>query len=602
MRDEIELSGIVTVGMQIRALDAVLARVARDSAAGRTPVVQIDLDLAAIVPARRTAKALEVAGRRFDIEEFVDPGLLPILPGYTAEAWRAFVDAMGLAVRYPGLSWYGPTGRGAPPGPFATFHSAYWTTDWLAEDEPTPGLGEFHRRVEDLGGKVVFQSGRWLDEHVTPSLEVLRRAGIPGPLLMIGNPRHEDLVGPGEVPLSDAEIKRDRQRRVRDEVGNPVAVFDDREANRLAIIEANEGRGGSVLGVGIAIPGFSHDPATAAAALRVSTFEGMTVRGPCAAREPYLHGRYPAPADGGPYLGLWAGLGRNLRGYVLPRARTRRSDPSLPAGPAPFAEMVRANAPGSLAEDRFVDLAGRTIPGSEWERIQAVICDAEAAARQGLASPFPDDEAGRRALRRALTCSWLHSRDVEFVMTALNYPLSAAGRHDMEEDVPARDVLDAIAGKRAQGHAYSGWLIRWLDGLDPGGVVNVGFLNPHLTVSTWRWHPDDPRQDAMDVHRASSHHQGDLADRYDPIEATVNNLLHAREGIDGIQKTPVESWAVLESRVATRADARALAKSDWGASFLPEVVDLLRALEEEGWATPWGLVEAPTNGATRTQT
>jgi hypothetical protein len=562
--------------------------------------VEIDLDLTALCPWERTRRALAATSSAFGVREFAYPQPeLPLLPGYTAEAWSAFLKASGLVARYPGLAWdEASAGQvGTERSVYSVFHSHYWTTDWLIEDEPTPGLGEFVRCVEDLGGTVVFLSGRWRTNQIPASRTALQRAGIANPTLLIGNPRHEENLCPGEKAWSDAEVKALCQGDIVRRYGIPVAVFDDRRANRDAVIAANAdiltvAGLPSVLGVGVAIPGFSYDPETEQVPYRVATFESFTAGGADARREPYVAARYPDPPNDSVYRGLIAGLGRNGRGYILPRlAFVDAPNPVLPSEfPRPFAALAKA-APGSLTEEAFMAAAEETIPDVVCRQLDEALNQAEQEAKLRLAAPFPDKAEDRASLRHSLACSWLHSRDIEVVMAAVGYPLHATGIHDMEEFVPAEDVIEAIVQSLGQGNRYSDWFLRWVQRLDQRGTVNVGFLNPSLTVGTWMWRSDtDMPQDAMDAHRISSHHEGDGAGRYDPVEATINNLLHAREGSYGVQKTPVTSWHHFEKHARTVAGASALAKSTWGGHFLLDAIPILRSLEERGYIMPWGVV------------
>jgi hypothetical protein len=593
------LNPIVSPADQSAALRAVLDRVAEVAARCVTPIVEIDLDLTAVCPVERTRRALAEVGRRFEVAELDSPPRVAVLPGYTDEAWDAFVLAERLPQRYPDLSWH----RSAPPPtPFSEFHACYWTTEWLRTDDPAPGLGEFVRRVEDRGGVVVFLSGRWQVEQVPPTLAVLRRAGIAKPVLLIGNPRHARNVVSGESPWSDAEVKGRAQEEIRVRYGIPVAVFDDRASNRELVIRHNAdchaalGLPG-VLGVGVAIPGFTNDPATASAGLRVSTFESGCPDGCDPRREPYLASRY-GRLPSTPYRGLIAGLGRNGRGYVLPR---RGPDPASfgpPSGCLPHFANLANQPPGSLTDEEFMDAAERSLPPAARSALERALTAAQAVAAEGVAHPFPDDPADQKALWRSLVCSWLHSRDLEVVMAAVGYALPAMGVHDMTELVPAADVIAAVVRSLDGGNRYSPWFLRWAGRLDRAGAVNVDFLNPHLTVGTWRWREGvDMPQDAMDAHRVSGHHQGDGAARYDPVEATVNNLLHAREGVYGVQKTPVVGWDELEAAACTSSGAAGLAKSGWGGGLLCDAIPVMRALEEGGYIMPWWVVRPTAGGA-----
>ncbi len=585
--------GAVTLAMQLRALEAVLQCVRQGRQQGIKPVVEIDLDLTSLTPRYRTIRALQAAGAAYGVAEFADPlASFAVLPGYTDEAWEGYLQQTGLRQRYPALAWHGDgEATGAAASVYSVFHGAYWTNDWLIEDQPTPGLGEFVRAVEDAGGTVVFISGRWLEPQFEPSRQCLMRAGVPSPNLMIGNPDHSGVVPPGTKPLSDAEIKARRQPQIRAQYGQPVAVFDDRIANRQAIIAANDY---PVLGVGIALPGFSYDAATDSVPLRVSTFERLLQRGPDVAREPYLAQRYGDVDDGRPYRGGYQGVGRNGHGYVLPRVADPALDGTLRAQgyPRTFAGLLAHNAEGSMAVDDFMAAVEATIPADVQATLRGTLERAESMAAEGLADAYPQSEDERRQLWHFLCCSWLHSRDVEVLMGALGYPLAAMGAHDMKEEVAADALKASIAASHAKGNAYSPWFLRWADKLPDGQAVNIGFLNPSLTVSAWRWRPDvEMAQDAMDAHRLSSHHEGDGFERYDPVEATMNYLLHHREGVYGIDKKPVMSWAALEQAAGTEVGAAALVKTTIGIDLVRDGIALLRQLEREGKVMPWGLVQ-----------
>jgi hypothetical protein len=581
-RDEYALSPHVTPAVQLRTLRAVFRQVAEASrASGPRPVVEVDLDLCGLMPVHRTRRALAAVAREFGVARLGEPEGLPTLPGYSDEAWSAFVDLMGLRSSRPDLDW----GRRAPGSPFRRFHDLYWMLDGMAEDRPTPGLGAFVHRVSELGGDVVFISGRWLKAHVQVSLRCLRRAGITSPKLVIGNDRHESLVPAGTPAASDAEAKAALQAEVRARFGRPVAVVDDRAANRLAVAGAS-GDPAGVLGVAICIPGFSCDPAGARAPLRISSFETFDAVVGDAPRRPLMVALHDGVGRGAPWRGLYEGLGRNDRPYVLPRVPG--AGPPADGGP-PFAAVVAGGGP--LAEDVLVDRCEATIPPAEVDKIDACIESARNLSGD-MAAPFPPDAAARLALRRCLVASWLHSRDIQTVMTALGYPIAAAGVHDLVEHVAAAEVRRAVAANVARGAAYSDWLLRWVASLDPAGRVNVGCLNPHLLVSMWAWLPTGDRpQDAMDVHRLTSHHEGDGDERYDPLEAAVNNLLHLREGRSGIRKEPIVSWDSLEAEAGSETRLEALGKSSIGRDWLRDAIAVGRRLEQEGWITPWGMCE-----------
>ena len=94
----------------------------------------------------------------------------------------------------------------------------------------------------------------------------------------------------------------------------------------------------------------------------------------------------------------------------------------------------------------------------------------------------------------------------------------------------------------------------------------------------------------MDVHRLSSHHQGDGGERYDPLEAAVNNLLHRREGVCGIRKEPVEIWSRLTQKLMLPTEAFALAKTGVAIGLYRDLIHFGPQLERGGFITPWYVV------------
>ncbi len=583
--DDIRLSEAVTVATQLRTLRVLLVHIRKAVDTKEKPVVEIDLDLTAVMPIYRTRRALTIAGELGGIELFTKPELLPILPGYSDEAWLSFIHQMNLETTFSNIQW---TDGGGKPNkavgePFAAFHEAYWTTEWIADDTPTPGLGMLVHRIEEIGGEVVFLSGRWLPEHVEPTLTTLRRAGVQDPKLVIGNDRHSTLVLPDRA-LSDAQAKVHHQDTIRNLYGPPVAIIDDRVTNRTAIIEAI---GPTILGVAACIPRFTYDIASAKEPFRLSTFEMFDhVLGESPHR-PYMSKRYHALGSGRPWAGLYEGVGINKLPYVLPRIYSNNPVTSIPQ---PFADLIRLYTPGSLEETELVRLCQGSIPADQVARVNQCIVDAEHAASEGLAAPFPGSDEERFKLRLTLVVSWLHSRDVEHVMRALGYYLPATGIHDIEEWVPAREIQRAIKNNQETGTGYSDWLLRWVEGLNPDDSINVGCLNPVLAAGMWRWTPNAVMQDAMDVHRVSSHHQGDGNERYDPIEAAINNVLHQREGTLGIRKEPIQGWKKMLQSVERDTRAEALAKSSVGRQALRDAIEAAIVLEASGCLTPWGLV------------
>jgi hypothetical protein len=590
--DEIALQAVSTA-VQLRTRELILDTVRRGAVNGTCPVVEIDIDLCALMPVYRTRAALQVVGDEFSLPELADTDSLSVLPGYSDEAWLSFVDHFELDVRYPRHKWKSNGRAQREAGtPFFRFHQLFWTTEWLVEDQPTPGLGAFVHAIERAGGRAVFLSGRWLNEHTEPSIKALRRAGIKEPDLIIGNPWHETLVSEPTTAVSDARIKAWRQALIRKSYGEPVALIDDRHANRKSVAVAI---GPGLLQVAAIIPGFTYDPVNAKEPLRLSTFDGFCdVLGSGPSR-PHIEHRYPRAGLGRGWRGLYEGLGRNGRSYIVPRLTPPAV--GLLSGDGIYTEYVERISPGSLTEGDFLERLEITIPTCERERLHTAFTEAKVFSNQGLADVFPENENEQVGLWQSLVAAWLHSRDVQTLMSAIGFPILATGVHDLIECVAAQEVVDLLIPSEMphpvqdRERRYSEWLIRWAQTINPSGQVNVGLLNPALTVSLWRWRPDQDRpQDAMDVHRLSDHHQGDQAERYDPIEATVNNLLHQREGMAGVRKEPVLGWAALRARIVRETIAEQIAASSVGRGILRDAANLGQKLEKDGYLTPWGLV------------
>lgn len=249
------LNPLVPADVQQRTLDAIFDRVRRQAerhaanpGAEPRPVVQVDLDLTALMPIVRTEAALKAASERLGIAELQDPSTLPLLPGYTSEANRAWLAQTDLDERYSGFWGVGDGG-------------AYWNESLIEADEATPGLVAFVEKVRSLGGEVVFVSGRFTAGVREQSIASLERAGLRDVQMLIGN-----------SGFSDAGWKEHLQTQVLERWGKTVAVIDDRISNRNAMIGALASPE-DVLSVGIAIPRFSADPVVSSNPNRISTFE-----------------------------------------------------------------------------------------------------------------------------------------------------------------------------------------------------------------------------------------------------------------------------------------------------------------------------------------
>jgi hypothetical protein len=303
-----------------------------------------------------------------------------------------------------------------------------------------------------------------------------------------------------------------------------------------------------------------------------------------------MYERYRRLGAGLPWHGAYEGLGRNDRSYVLPRIYSG-ADSQESGLVLPFSDLIRSYEPGTLDEGELLELCTATIPSDELIKLERCVSDAKNLAEQGLAAPFPEKEEERRHLRLFQIASWLHSRDIERLMTALGYRLPATGVHDIDERVAGGQVKTAIERCCKVGMRYSDWLLRWVNSLEDDASVNIGCLNPALVVCMWQWTPEAPRQDAMDVHRISSHHSGDGEERYDPIEAAVNNVLHQREGRFGIRKESTVGWRHMLLSIERDSEAEALGKSSISRQALRDALHAAIDLEQSGGLTPWGLAK-----------
>lgn len=254
--------------VQKKTLKAIMEKVMACREKGEVPVVEMDLDLTTFVPQKRTIEGLKAAGKRYQIPEFLNPAF-DLLPGYTREAWVNFISRNHLPEKYPALRWMGEKdGKDGAGSVYSAFHTRFWETELLSLDTLTPGLPQFIRSLQKAGAVVIFVSGRWKEEQIEPTREVMRRGGIGDVPLLIGNPRHD-----GQNPVCDSEIKAIHQKEIREKYGVPAVFIDDRMSNRDAVIAANPGI--EMMSVGCAIPGFTFDQETAGIVWKISTFEGL---------------------------------------------------------------------------------------------------------------------------------------------------------------------------------------------------------------------------------------------------------------------------------------------------------------------------------------
>jgi hypothetical protein len=181
--------------------------------------------------------------------------------------------------------------------------------------------------------------------------------------------------------------------------------------------------------------------------------------------------------------------------------------------------------------------------------------------------------------------SWSHARDLAVILDALGHPHATANRHDVDEVVLGKRLKERLS--RADQ-----WYIDYVTTLDDGAWINVGFFNPHLSASMFKW--GDAMlgtQNAMDAHRLSPHHLGNPEAPLDWIERAANFVIHhiPREH-RGIRHEPRGEYSQLEDRLATDP---AIKNSEIGKKIARDVVALCQLLEKDGRIVPWGLLAVP---------
>jgi hypothetical protein len=230
----------------------------------------------------------------------------------------------------------------------------------------------------------------------------------------------------------------------------------------------------------------------------------------------------------------------------------------------------------------FDHLLEATVPDDVLARINHTIKASLILAERGLADSPPIDE---RAWRRGIILSWCHARDLIVIHDSLGHPRAAIG-HDMDESVLAKRLKERIAPDSDK------WYRDYVETLDEGAWVNVGFFNPHLAASMFKW--GDARsgvQNAMDAHRLAAHHQGTPERPLDWVERAVNFVVHhiPREHW-GIRHEPRGEWSDLELRLA---EDPAIKDSEIGKVIARDVAMLFELLELEGRVVPWQLLQVP---------
>lgn len=222
------------------------------------------------------------------------------------------------------------------------------------------------------------------------------------------------------------------------------------------------------------------------------------------------------------------------------------------------------------------------VPPEVIDRIEHVMAAGRLLAQKGLADAPPIVE---REWRRGMILSWSHARDLVVVHAAMGHPREVTG-HDTDEVVFGRRLQERLVATADQ------WYRDYVQSLDLGALVNVGFFNPHISASMYRW--GDAKggvQNAMDAHRLAAHHQGTPEHPLDWVERAVNFVVHhiPREHW-GIRHEPRGEWSDLEVRMA---EDPAIKDAEIGKVIARDAAQLFALLENEGKVVPWHLLAVP---------
>jgi hypothetical protein len=285
--------------------------------------------------------------------------------------------------------------------------------------------------------------------------------------------------------------------------------------------------------------------------------------------------------------GFYEGTDKEGRYWRIPRHVDPAVDGLALLSPGRQPRFDVADPPDSVPLREFDKRLEATVPGEVLARIDNVIASGKLLAQRGLADTPPLDEY---EWRRGIILSWCHARDLELVHEALGHPRFLANRHDVDELVLGAR-LKKTAGQADQ------WYKDYVASLDEGAWVNVGFFNPNISASLYKW--GDARhgtQNAMDAHRLSAHHQGTPEALLDWVERAVNFVVHhiPREHW-GIRHEPRGSYADLEDRLA---DDPAIKDASIGKAIARDATRLFELLEAGGFIVPWGLLKVPDDELT----
>lgn len=241
-----------------------------------------------------------------------------------------------------------------------------------------------------------------------------------------------------------------------------------------------------------------------------------------------------------------------------------------------------SDLPDSVELEEFDERLEAVVPPAVIARIERVIDAGKALAERGLADEPPLEQ---KEWRRGMILSWSHARDLEVVHEAMGHPRLLAARHDLDEVVRAKYL-------KKTAEDADDWYKNYVATLDEGAWVNIGFFNPHLSASLYKWgDAKEGRQNAMDAHRLSAHHNGSEDATLDWVEKAVNFVVHhiPREHW-GIRHEPRGSFADVEDRL--KYD-RAIKDSEIGKNIAREAAEFYRLAEEQGLVVPWGLLKVP---------
>jgi len=284
--------------------------------------------------------------------------------------------------------------------------------------------------------------------------------------------------------------------------------------------------------------------------------------------------------------GFYRGTDKEGGVWEIPRHVDPRVDGTTLAADRP--RIFETTDPlDSVPLEEFDRRLEAVVPADVIARIDQVIAAGKFLAGKGLADRPPLDEG---EWRRGMILSWSHARDLDVVHDAIGHPRKLTNHHDVDELVLARHLKVRLQGA-------DGWYKDYVNSLDDGAWVNVGFFNPNISASLYKW--GDAKhgvQNAMEAHRLAAHHQGSDEAPLDWIERAINFVVHhiPREHW-GIRHEPRGSYSELEDRLATDP---AIKDAEIGKTIARDATQLYELLEGEGKVVPWGLLKVPGNPLT----